>query len=61
MEMYSPRVESDKVERLFKLKQKFLEDGHKTNMVKLVDAALERYLVEKEKEFMLREEVDHYD
>lgn len=48
--MYSPRVEPDKVERLYKLKQELLVRGQKTNMVKLVDEALERYLTEKEKE-----------
>ncbi len=48
--MYSPRIEPDKIERLYKLKQELLVRGQKTNMVKLVDEALERYLSEKEKE-----------
>jgi len=48
--MYSPRIEPDKVERLYKLKQELLARGQKTNMVKLVDEALEKYLTEREKE-----------
>ena len=48
--MYSPRVEPDKVERLYKLKQELLAKGQKANMIKLVDEALEIYLTEKEKE-----------
>ena len=46
--MYSPRIEPDKVERLYKLKQELLTRGYKTNMVKLVDEALEKFLSEKE-------------
>jgi hypothetical protein len=49
--MYSPRIEPDKVERLYKLKQELLARGQKTNMVKLVDEALERYLTEMEKDY----------
>jgi hypothetical protein len=48
--MYNPRIEPDKIERLYKLKQGLLTRGQKTNMVKLVDEALEKYLAEKEKE-----------
>ena len=48
--MYSPRIEPDKVERLYKLKQELLARGQKTNMVKLVDEALEKCLTEMEKE-----------
>ena len=48
--MNSPRIEPDKIERLYKLKQELLARGQKTNMVKLVDEALERYLLDKEKE-----------
>ena len=51
--MYSPRVEPDKVERLHKLRQELLARGKKTNMIKLVDEALEKYLIEKEKELNL--------
>ncbi len=47
--MYSPRIEPDKVERLYKLKQELFARGQKTNMVKLVDEALEKYLSAKEK------------
>jgi len=49
--MYSPRIEPDKVERLYKLKQELLERGKKTNMVKLVNEALEKYLAEMEKDY----------
>lgn len=49
--MYSPRVEPGKVERLYKLKQELLVRGQKTNMVKLVNEALEKYLTEMEKEY----------
>lgn len=48
LEKCSPRVEPDKVERFVELEKRLLENGHKTNMVKLVDAALEKYLVEEE-------------
>ena len=48
--MYSPRVEPDKVERLYKLRQELLVRGQKTNMIELVDEALDIYLTEKEKE-----------
>ena len=48
--MYSLRVEPDKVERLYKLRQELLVRGQKTNMIELVDEALDIYLTEKEKE-----------
>jgi len=48
--MYSPRIEPDKIERLYKLKQELLARGQKTNMVRLVDEALGKYLAEMEKE-----------
>ena len=47
--MYSPRIEPDKIERLYKLKQELLARGQKTDMIKLVDKALEKYLTEMEK------------
>ena len=47
--MYSPRIKPDKVERLYKLKQELLARGQKTNMVRLVDEALEKFLTEKGK------------
>jgi hypothetical protein len=46
--MYSPRIEPDKVERLYRLKQELIASGQKTNMVKLVDEALEKFLTQKE-------------
>ena len=51
--MYSPRVEPDKVERLYKLRQELLVRGQKINMIELVDEALEKYLTDKEKELNL--------
>jgi len=48
--IYNPRIEPDKVERLYKLKQELLARGQKTNMVKLVDEALKGYLSMKEEE-----------
>jgi len=48
--MYSPRIEPDKVERLYRLKQELFARGQKTNMVKLVDEAIEKYLTEMEKD-----------
>ena len=48
--MYSPRIEPDKVERLFELKQMIIASGEKTNMIELVDEALEQYLSMKEPE-----------
>jgi len=50
MAIYNPRIEPDKVARLYKLKQELLARGQKTNMVKLVDEALKGYLSVKEEE-----------
>ena len=54
--MYSPRVEPDKVERLHKLRQELRAKGQKTNMIKLVDEALDRYLTDKERELSIQRE-----
>lgn len=48
--MYSPRVEPDKIEKLYKLREMIKASGEKTDMIKLVDEALERYLPAKEEE-----------
>ncbi len=48
--MYSPRVEPDKVERLYKLRAMIKATGEKTDMIKLVDKILEKYLPEIEEE-----------
>ena len=52
--MYSPRIEPDKVERLYKLKDAIRSTGEKTDMIKLVDQALEQYLPVKEEEVRRR-------
>ena len=48
--MYSPRVEPDKVQRLHNLREMIKASGEKTDMIKLVDEALERYIPAKEEE-----------
>ena len=50
MRVYSPRVEPDKIERLYKLREMIKTTGEKTNMIKMVDEALEKYLSAKEEE-----------
>lgn len=49
--MYSPNIESDQVERLYRLKCEIMVDGkERTTMTELVREALEKYLPVKERE-----------
>ena len=48
--MYSPRIEPDKIERLYRLRDAIRSTGEKIDMIKLVDQALEQYLPVKEEE-----------
>lgn len=54
--MYSPRVEPDKIEKLYKHREMIKSTGEKTNMIKLVDEALARYIPVKEGE--VRQKLD---
>ncbi len=48
--IYNPRIEPDKIEKLYKLREMIKSTGEKTDMVKLVDEALARYIPAKEEE-----------
>lgn len=48
--MYSPKIESTQVEKLYRLKCAIIAMGEKMTMTKLVKEALEKYLPAKEKE-----------
>lgn len=48
--IYNPRIEPDKIEKLYKLREMIKFTGEKTNMIKLVDEALARYIPAKEEE-----------
>ena len=48
--IYNTRIEQDKIEKLYKLREMIKSTGEKTDMVKLVDEALARYIPAKEEE-----------
>lgn len=47
--MYSPKIEENQIQRLYRLRESMKENGEKTTMTAMVRDAIEEYLTENEK------------
>ncbi len=46
--MYSPKIDKNQIQRLYRLRETMRENGEKTTMVAMVRDAIEKYLTENE-------------
>ena len=58
--MYSPKIDENQIQRLYRLRESMKENGEKVTMTTMVREAVEDYLTENEKRKKTEVQLDRY-